>query len=296
MIERIQALPAHLQGTLIVGTGVLFISFDSLLIRLAHTDSWNIIFWRGLLMTVALMIWFVAKERSQALKRLTDCFTTAALLAILMLGANSALFVLSISLTSVANTLVILTSAPLFAALFSLIFLHERVHLNTWLTIFAAALGVVVVFVGSMESERHWGDLLALLTAVMNGAYLTLFRRHNNLPRTPLVAVSGMVTAFIAAPLSAPFSLEASSYLVLAIMGLIQVPVAMVLITTGTRFLPAPEVSLFLLVETLLGPIWVWIAIGERVPDNTWIGGSIILTALTLHSWYGLRTIKQKTP
>lgn len=211
------------------------------------------------------------------------------LVVMILFGIDTALFVFSVSNTTVANTVVILSSSPFFAALFSMVFLHERVRPATWLAITVAASGVVVVFAGGARIGSSLGDALALLLAVLMGAVLTVLRRFPDIGRVPVVCGSGAVAGLIAWPFAAPLSLGPQSWAALGVMGLLQMPLAMVLISTATRYLPSPEVSLFLLIETVLGPVWVWLAIGEQPPSLTVYGGAAVLAAVAGHSWHSLR-------
>jgi len=284
----------HLRGMLIVGVGVLAISFDAVLIRLAQTDGWNIAFWRGALIAFSLGLFLTFRHGWQLATAFREGRWTAFISAILF-GITSLLFVLSIMHTRAANTVVILSAAPLFAALFTRLFLGEVVRLHTWAAIIVAVGGVVIVFYGSLGGDGLLGDVFAITAAGILGGNLTLLRHHRTIPRIPLVCVSGAVTALIALPFAEPLSLAPQSYWVLAVMGLVQMPTAMVLMAVGTRYLPAPEVSLFLLVEAVLGPAWVWVAVGEEPPGATFVGGFVIIATLTVHSWLGLRSMRWKT-
>ncbi|MES9957369.1 MAG: DMT family transporter [Sedimenticola sp.] len=283
----------HTTGAAIVALGVLILSFDALLIRLASAPGWDVVFWRGLLMALSLFL-VIAFQNSNSL-RLFFSFGWAALFTALLQGCGSALFVLAISHTTVANTVVLIATAPLFAAIASHFFLKEKVHLRTWISCIVVVLGVGMVFSGSIELDQTAGNIYALLAAMTLGGNLTILRRHHGLPRIPVVAVSGLITAALAIPLSNPFDLSMQSYAWLALMGMLQMPLALVLITLGTRYLTSPEVSLFLLLETLFGPIWVWLVLGETITSETLAGGLIIVVTLLVYSWRNLLALKQKT-
>lgn len=277
----------HRRGLMVVGAGVLVISFDALLIRLAAAGAWEVAFWRGALMAFSLgLIWKLVGARSG---RRGWTLQAPWLTAVVLLGINGCLFVLAIMHTTVANTVVILCTGPLFAALFTRLFLGEPVALRTWVAIVICSGGTVAVFAGSLGSGGLAGDLAALAAAMNFGAILVLLRRYPGMPRIPLVGASGAVMATLSLPLGAPFALGMDSLAVLALMGLVQMPVALVLITRGTDYLPAPEVSLMMLVETLLGPLWVWLALGERPALVTLIGGLVMVPTLVIHGWLGLR-------
>ncbi len=278
----------HRQGIVLAASGVLVLSFDALLVRLAGVDPWTVIFWRGMLMALSLSAILLLGGKLQLLPLLRRHWPCILLLATLY-GINGTLFVLSVSLTSVANTVVILSSSAFFAAFFSWVLLRERVQRRTWAAIGVSLAGVLTVFAGSLGLESWLGDLLALILALSMGLVLSLMRRFNQIPRMPIVALSGLVMMTLALPYSTPLPLAANQFGWLALMGLVQIPLASVLIMSATRHLSSPEVSLFLLIETVLGPIWVWAALNEQVPPMTLVGGFIILAAIGVHSWLSLR-------
>lgn len=288
-------LPLHVdraKGMAVVGSGTLVISVDALLIRLAHTESWNVIFWRGIFMALSLgTLLFIRHGR-----RMADTYIRggrAALFSALLFGLGSTAFVSSVMFTKVANTVVIISSAPLFAALFTWLLRIETVPLRTWLAICSAFFGVGVVFAGSLGGGGLLGDLIAVLNACAVGGNLTLLRHHQVLDRLPLVCLGGIIMALLSLPLADPFIVSEKGFLILGLMGLVQMPLALSLIAQSTRYLPSPEVSLFLLVETILSPIWVWLVLGEIPPRLTYVGGTIVICTLIIHSWLGLREWSQ---
>lgn len=277
----------HKAGVIIVVLGVLVLSFDALLIRLAHANPWDVVFWRGALMGISLVLFAALNRRIRVFAAFFECGLPAYFTAILQ-GFGTAMFVLAISSTSVANTVVLIATAPLFAAIASHFFLREQVPLHTWAACLFVVVGVTLVFSGSFQLSDTLGNLFALLAALGLGGNLTILRRHPEMPRIPLVAVSGAMIALIALPLSAPLQLSIESYFVLSVMGMVQMPLALILITSGTRYLTSPEVSLFLLLETLFGPIWVWMVFDETVSFQTLAGGLIIVVTLVVYSWRSL--------
>ena len=280
-------------GVAIAAAGVLVLSFDALFVRLANTGEWNIVFWRGWLVMLSMVAIMLATRSRISLPTTRAAMLGAAGIMVLY-GFNSALFVYSISHTSTANTVVILASAPLFAALFSWLFLRERLRPRTLWAILLAIGGVCLIFFGSLDAPRWRGDLAALTIAVTMGGSLTLLRCFPDLPRRPLVAGAGAVAGLIALPLADPFSLTSTSYGWLGLMGLVQIPLATWLIMIAPRYLPSAEVGLFLLIETVLGPVWVWLVVAESATTNTIVGGAIILAAITANTWLGMREAQRK--
>lgn len=282
------AMPDHTRGLLIALGGVLLVSFDALMVRLAAAPHWDIVFWRGWLICLTFALWMLVNRQGFRLpSRLRDRWLLIA--AIVLLSGNTTLFVLSVTNTAAANTVVILAASPFFAALFSRIFLREPVRPRTWIAIFAAVAGVLVVFGGGLQGGTAVGDFFALLLAISLGAHLTILRRFPAVPRIPLICLSGAVAGLMAIPFAAPLSLSLQSYFVVGVMGIIQMPLATLMIASATRYISSPEVSLCLLVETVLGPIWVWWLLNESVPELTFIGGGLILITVAAHGWLGLR-------
>ena len=192
-------------------------------------------------------------------------------------------FVIAIENTKVANVLVILAAGPLFAGLLSVLFLRERVAGPTWAAIAAGIVGVAIVVSGGIQAGTALGDFCAVITALSLAVGFTVIRR---------VKVHNMISAMLAAPFAQPLigagSPEGTQFILILIMGLIVLPVSFGLITLGPRTVPAPEVALLMLVETVLGPFWVWWVIDERPDAQTFIGGAVVLGAITLHAFWRL--------
>ena len=268
------------RGLLLVTSGIVVLSFDGLLVRLAQADGWSIVFWRGLLMFLALGA-FSLSARSRASIRAQPLISAG---SALLLALISIFFVLAIINTTVANVVVVLATAPLFAALFTRFFLREQVALHTWLAIGVAALGIMVVFAGAFTPTDLAGNGYALLSSAAVGANLTLLRRHPSIERMPLIALGGLAAALIAWPQAEPLGLGATSYWALAVMGLVQMPLATLLINNATRYLPSAEVALFYLLESVLGTLWVWYFLQETPASSTLYGGALVIATLVIHA------------
>jgi drug/metabolite transporter (DMT)-like permease len=278
------------KGLLIVILGVTILSLDSLLVRLAGTTNWNILFWRGILMFISVgTICIFRRKTSLPGDKKT---WIAALCSAIFFGLGGTFFVTSIMHTKVANAVVLISASPLFAAIFTRMFRIDKIGLRTWLAIGIALCGVIAVFSGSLRlGAGVKGDIIALLAACLLGGNLTLLRLFNTLDRFLLISVGGLVMMIVAFPCAAPLHLPMQTYVVVAVMGLVQMPAALILIAQSTKYLPSPEVSLFLLIETILAPIWVWLFIGEIIPESTFLGGGIILMTIVWHSWAGMREL-----
>ncbi len=279
-------------GAALATVGVIVVSFDALLVRLCATDGWSVSFWRGLFMAAAIGVALLIQVRRGASLSLQNSLP-ALLTASLLMACSSISLVLAFTLTATANAVVILSASPLFSALFSWIWLREKCPPRTLAAIGIAMTGVLMVVFGSLGQGCALGDGLALLATMIIGAHLTLLRRYPEVNRQAAVGVGGLMMVLLASPFADPFTLSWQSYTFLAIMGLVQMPLAMVLLTAGTRFLSAAEVSLFILGETFLAPVWVWLVLEEIPSGATFAGGAIIVLTLAVNSWLGLRALRK---
>ncbi len=246
--------------------GVLTLSPDALLIRLLSVSGWTLVFWRGLLMSATLMFAVALTNRGAFVQTVRGIGRIGILAAVLQ-AAGSICFVMSILNTQVANTLIILGALPMFVAIFSSIFLQERASLHTWLAIPVSALGIVITMHKGFALGQWTGDLLALCTAILGSIHLILLRYARGRNLTPSAALGGLFGASVAFVMAPTVLIPAVDFPYLAVMGCVVIPVAFSCFVTAPRFIPAPEMSLVVLLEMVLGPNWVWLGLGERPAD-----------------------------
>ena len=289
-IAVVQAVYAtdHRRGTLLAATGVLVVSFDALLVRLAEASSGDIVFLRGLFIAISLTFMLRLLRGRWTWTALREGGRPAWTMTVTM-GLTQILFVVAVMHTLAANVVVILTAAPLFAAVLSGIFLGEWVRMRTWVAMALCIAGIVLVFGGSVSLGNWVGDAVALLCALIVAINFTQLRRAPQVSRLALVSGGGLFACLASIPFAAPFELSGQTLLVVGVMGLIQMPLALVLMTEATRHLPSAEVSLFLVLEAIFGSFWVWLVLGEEPPGWTLIGGGIVIGTLVGHSWLALR-------
>jgi len=275
-----------LKGTLLMVLAMVILSPDALLISLISVDPWTLVFWRGFLTscTLACALLF---SYGRGVHRQVFRIGTAGIVAGFFFAASTVCFVMSIRLTTAANTLVIVAATPLFAAIFTRIFLSEKVPKRTWVAVLAGFSGIIVIFSGSLTTSSIQGDFLALATALCMAANFVIIRSHKLVSMIPAVVLSGILTTLITAVITDPFSVGASDMLLLAILGSFVMPVPLAIMTVAPKLIPAAEVSLIMLLETFLAPLWVWLAIGQRPAGETVLGGGILVATLILHSLAG---------
>nr|WP_155996738.1 DMT family transporter [Thioalkalivibrio sp. ALJ3] len=279
-------MPPRLVGSLLAFAGVMALSFDGL-VRLADTSGMNIVFWRGLFMGVALILVLRVLDGEWIGRHLRRGGRDAGWVS-LGFAATTLLFVFAILNTTVANVVVILAASPLFAALFSGLLLREWVPLRTWVAILICLGGILGVFAGSLEAGGWIGDTMALAAALVIGLNLTILRRAPQVDRLAVIAAGGLLAALIAWPLATPLDVGPESLAVLALMGLIQMPLALSLIALATRHLPAGEVALFLVLEAVFGTLWVWLFLAEAPGMITLAAGGLVLLTLAIHGTVGI--------
>lgn len=279
----------HLRGLIITVCAVLILSPDALLVKLMHCDPWTMLFWRSLISGSSLLAGLVLIYR----RRLWACFCQTGRLGLLsssVTAFGSLLFVGSLYHTTAANTLVILAATPLFAALIGRIFIKERIARYTLAAIIAVLGGILLIFYGSLSGEHLTGNLMALAASSLWGMNLVVLRQARQLNMIPAVALGGLLAIPLSLLLGAnPFSIGPQDLFLLTIQGTLVLPVSFALITIGTRHLPAAEVSLILLLEALLGPLWVWLIVGEVPESITLVAGLFVLVTLIVHSYIALR-------
>jgi len=283
-----QQLPDHAKGMLITVAGVLAVTPDSLLIRLVSADFPTLMFWRSLLVCLTLSAGLAVVHRARILEKFA-AIGRAGLIFASLFSLNSFSFVLAVETTTVANTLVLISAAPFFAALIARIFLRETVRRQTWLAILAAIAGILVIVSDSFGGGALLGDFAALVTALGLAIQFNILRRYRAVNMIPAIAVGNLITALVSLPFAQTLSVTPLDALWLGLLGIVVMPVGAALITTGPRYLPAPEVSLILLLETVIGPFWVWLALGEVPSQRAFLGGAIVIAALTGHAIAALR-------
>ncbi len=286
-------LPDHQKGLLLTTLGVLVLTPDSLLIRLTGMEPFSLLVWRGVLQAVGILAILAIVHEGRVMDQIRAVGRCGILLALVFTG-STVFFILALTHTAVADALIIVAIAPLVAALLSRSFLGEAVPLRTWLAICFTLLGIGLLVFEDLGSGSLWGDFFALCCAICIGASLTITRHGRAVSMVPAMSLAGTLTALVALPLALWLEpghlVPAGSQLVaVLLMGLIVAPVSFALITAGPRYLPAAEVGLLMLMETVLGPLWVWLVIGEYPGDWALLGGSIVIATLAGHALAGSR-------
>ena len=274
----------YLKGLIITVIGVLVITPDSLLIRLIEADSWTVIFWRNSLSGVAILLGLLFYYRRDFLKKMLGIGWAGVVMGIIW-ALGTFCFINSIQNTLVANTLFIVSTSPIFAALIAWLVLREAVTGRTWLTIAFSLMGIAIIAYGSMGEGAQGsieGDLAALGTALAVAISFSIARRNRLISMIPAIGLSSVMAGVIAFPFAAPLAESADKIIPIVLVGLLVAPIGASLMVIGPRYLPAADVSLLLLLEAVLGPLWVWWMLDEFPGNYTLIGGAFVLLTLAI--------------
>lgn len=281
----------YIKGFLLTAFGVIVLSFDALLIRLIEVHSFDLLFWRGLLLSLVVAIGCRYRNPGQALFYRDATFIRSTLLFVI----SSVCFVTAINLTSVANVLVIISAQPLFAAVLARIFVGEKSPLITWIAIAISILGIGWVLAGSWQSPDLTGDLLALLCALSLSAKFVNDRAQSERNMTPALIAAGLIIAAISAISGDPLALQGSDWGWMLLLCLLVIPLAFTLITLGPMRIPAAEVGMLMLLETAAGPLWIWLVLHEQPSPQALQGGSVVIGTLLIHGLIQWRVRQRKT-
>jgi drug/metabolite transporter (DMT)-like permease len=271
--------------------GVFVLSPDSLLIRLAALDDYVLIFYRGLFPVITISLFLLLYYRSKFIPALLGIGWMGLVNAVLFATINIS-FISAIQRTSVANTLLFLSSAPVFAAILSLLVLKENQRPTTWLIIAISLLSIFIIGWGSYGSDGLVGDLLALGCAIFTACSAVLVRYKKHIDLVPSVIIGSFFTACYALMQSPQLAISVEQLFYVGIIGFVLVPFAFVILTIAPRFANSAEVQLVYLLESILGPLWVWLVISETPSTNTLIGGSMLLLSV---AWFAHQTLKEES-
>jgi drug/metabolite transporter (DMT)-like permease len=282
------------RGVLLVAGSALAWSFGGMIDRFIETpDTWTVVFWRSVWAAAFLSVFLLVRDGRAAPKAFMAMGWPGIVVALCFMIASIA-FVQAIALTTVANVILINATVPLAAALMSRIFLGETISGITWAAIAAVIAGVaIMVSDGSAGSGSLIGNLLALLITFVFALATVVTRRHSGVRMTPAVIVATSLAAVVAATQVTHFDVSNHDMAFLFAFGALNLGLGMALFVTGARLIPAALAALLGTLETVLGPMWVWLVHDEQVSSRTVIGGTIVLVALVLYLVAGNRSARQ---
>ena len=276
------------KGSLMAFVAVMFITPDSLFIRLSNVDTWGLVFYRGIIPFFTVFLGMLLIYKLSFFKIL---FTSGyhGLLYIGTFSLTNITFVVSIQNTNVANTLVMIATAPMLSAILGALFLKEPPDKKTWISIIITFFAIIYIFFDSLKLGNFFGDILGFITALGLAVGAVTIRSAKTKNLVPAAVVGKLFVAIFALFFIDTFVLMDKDLIIIPLMCILCVAIPFVLVTIAPRFIPAAEVNLFFLLETIIGPIWVWLIIKEQPSIETLYGGAIIITTIAIHSFLKLK-------
>ncbi len=276
------------KGSLLAFIAVIFITPDSLFIRLSNIDTWGLVFYRGIIPFASVFLVMLLIYQLNFFKIL---FSSGfhGLIYIFTFSVTNITFVVSIQNTNVANTLVMIATAPMLSAILGAIFLKEPPDKKTWISILITFLAIIYIFFDSLKLGNFYGDILGFITAIGLAVGAVTIRSAKSKNLVPAAVIGKLFVATFALLFVESFALTGNDIFIVPLMCILCVAIPFVLVTIAPRFIPAEEVNLFFLLETIIGPIWVWMIIKEQPSIETLQGGLIIITTIAIHSFLKLK-------
>lgn len=282
------------RGVTLVLTAGVFWSFAGLAVRLIEdANEWQILFFRSVSLIAFLSLYFIVIRRRKTIQVFKEC-GWAGFIAGLALGTAFCAWIHALTHTTVANALFLLSTSPFFAALLGWWILGEKVSVALFWFIALAIFGVAIMVMEGYQLGTLFGTIMGIIAAIGFGLFAVLLRKGRSSDLVPAVFWAGFWAIVISGTViffsSARFEITANDMLYCALMGVFQVGLGLIIFTRGARYLPAAEITLLSLTEIVLGPLWVWLVVGEVPGLLTVIGGFVVLSAIAGQAFYTIRS------
>ena len=276
------------KGSLMAFVAVMFITPDSLFIRLSDVDTWGLVFYRGIIPFFTVFLGMLIIYKLSFFKILLNSGYHG-LIYVGTFSITNITFVVSIQNTNVANTLVMIATAPMLSAILGGYFLKEPPDKKTWVSIIITFFAIIYIFFDSLKIGNFYGDILGFITALGLAVGAVTIRSAKTKNLVPAAVVGKLFVAIFALFFIESFLLVEKDLIIIPAMCILCVAIPFVLVTIAPRFIPAAEVNLFFLLETIIGPIWVWMIIKEQPSIETLYGGAVIVSTIAIHSFLKLK-------
>jgi drug/metabolite transporter (DMT)-like permease len=287
----VKHLSSQHKGSLLAFVAVILITPDSILIRLSNIETWGMLFYRGAIPFVVVLAGLIFFYKNNLLKALIN-IGYPGIFYVISFSICNITFIISIQNTNVANTLVMIAMAPMLSAILGSIFLKEVPDRKTWIAIIITLISVTYIFHDSIEMGNFYGDLFGIITAFGLACNAVIARYAKNRDLVPSAVIGKLCVAIFAFFFVDTFALVDTDLIFVPLMCVMCVAIPFVLVTIAPRFIPAEEVNLFFLLETIIGPFWVWLIINEQPSIETIQGGVVIILTIAIHSFLKLKKNK----
>jgi drug/metabolite transporter (DMT)-like permease len=272
----------HARGVAMVAGAAIVWSTGGLIVRHVDAESWTIVFWRGAFAALTLLVYLAARD-GRNMFALFRGLGWGGLGVAVCFGTASLSFVIALQHTSVAVILFVQSAAPLVAGVLAWLWLGERM---TWVKVAAMLIALVGVGIAVSDQGGTDGDVLGIALSVVImicfALATVLVRRFSHVRMTPATCLSALWLVAVGGTMGSPASVDGTELVLLFLFGACQLGIGFILFTTGARLIPAGEAILLSLLETVLGPIWVWVwpTLHEYPGDYALIGGALVIAAV----------------
>jgi len=267
-------------GYILCLMGAFFLSWGGLLVReWEGSDIWQILFWRAFFFTITLIVFLYFTYKNKVISTIKKCGFPG-LLGGVTTSIGFIAYIISMTETTVANVLFIISTQTIWLAIFGYLFLKEKISLKTFFSIILAMIGIAVMIGGSLDTGSLFGNLVALFIPINFAFLILLIRKFSKLDLVPALFYGGVIIMIVAFFMSDTIFVSKHNLLVGFLLGTFQHACGFICIVIGARSTPAAVVGLLMLFETLLGPLWVYIFLNEIPLMSVFIGGSIIVIAV----------------
>ncbi len=285
--------PSHALGVILALAGGTMLSFGGSIVRMfEEADGWTVMFYRGLAFFVTLFAIVCWRSRGRVIERYRQIDRIGLAIA-LCLGVGLITYVFAMLNTTVANVTFVIGASPLATALLAWLVLRERISLASAAILCIALLGVGIMVLEGVAAGRLKGNLIALGAVGTYAVFIILLRKARDFDMLAATSLAGLVAATIAFVLADTLAITTHDLIIAIVFGSVQIGLGFTLITYASRHIPAAEVTLLTLSETILGPIWAWLLVGEVPSIWTLAGGAVVLSCVAL---FALLALKQKQP
>ena len=294
MAEDIPSIPGqperrYLLGIALVVTGGLFLSTSGILLRnIESASGWQILFYRGFAFSLTLFLLLLLRYRG-GIGSAFRAVGRPGLWAAVVLGLGSICYVFAILTTTVANAVFIIGAAPLATAAVAWLVLGERTPRFGIVAMLLSLGGIGLMFTDGLLEGRWLGNLAALGVVASFVVFLMLVRKRRDIDMLPATCLAGLVMGGVAGLFADTIVISKHDLTIAIAMGCLQFGIGFWCFTVATRYIMASEVALFSLTESILGPIWVWIGVGETPSLLTLAGSLVVLLSVTAYCLHGIR-------
>jgi drug/metabolite transporter (DMT)-like permease len=274
---------------LMVVAPVLWSTGGVLTRHVQHAGAFEQVFWRSFFAFAFVAAFLISIQKRTPWKAVLESgipgFACSVLWAVMFTA-----YVVALSLTSTANTLVVIGLSPLITAVLARLTLADPVPARTWIAIPAAAAGIGWMFRDGVAADHVAGMLVAALIPCAGAInVVTLRGAAARLDLVPSVMLGALLSCLVALPFAPPFAASAGDLGLLALLGVFQLGLPCMLLVVASRTLLAPELALLGLLEVVLGPLWAWLGAGETPSSATLGGGAVVVAALVANELASLR-------